>query len=123
MNVLDLSGNHITQIPSSPSQLLSLSKLNSLYLNQNRLTSLPDAIENLTNLECLSLSYNFLPALPHGLAFMHRLRELRLSNNRLTTFPSIVSVLALLLQTSYTYFEKLALIVQKPFLEVRLNLL
>lgn len=57
-----------------------------LYLNYNRLTTLPSSLSLLRNLEFLDLSNNGLTALCDGVARLARLRTLIAKNNRLDEF-------------------------------------
>jgi len=90
LRLLDLSGNHITHLPNTVGEL---SKLKSLFLNQNRLGILPGTFLNLycitfmnelfvcleelcrlEKLEFLALAYNFLKNLPRNFSALENLR-------------------------------------------------
>lgn len=82
---LDLSGNCLTSLPS---QIGSLSKLESLRLNDNELKSLPKEIGNLRALINFECAYNALESLPDSICKMRALMSLNLSCNRLESLPN-----------------------------------
>lgn len=84
LRLLDMSANKIEQLPIN---VAVLRNLKSLFLNQNRLTLLPNELGNLVRLELLSLSYNFIYTLPPTFSLLLNLREVKLSSNRLQEFP------------------------------------
>lgn len=104
---LDISYNHIHQIPgqvgelvllrelkasfnkilSIPPEIGRLKRLRRLVLNSNRLTSLPNEIGRLDQLEELIVSENQLDVIPKQLALLTVLRVLKLQNNKLKTIP------------------------------------
>jgi Leucine-rich repeat (LRR) protein len=55
--------------------------LTKLLLSENQITSLPESIGNLTNLEELDLSGNELSVLPETIFNLNNLTKLSLSNN------------------------------------------
>lgn len=57
-----------------------------LYLNYNRLTSLPSSVSLFCNLEFLDISNNGLSAICEGITRLTRLRTLVAKNNRLDEF-------------------------------------
>lgn len=70
LKTLALEKNALTQLPTSFGQdAASLSELTELYLRENRLTSLPDGIGSLTKLESLYLEDNQLvvDGIPDGI--------------------------------------------------------
>ena len=69
-------------------RLLYLPNLKELWLNDYDLTSLPEGIENLTNLWGLYLQTNKLTSL-EGIDKLTNLKELHLRNNELTTLKGI----------------------------------
>jgi len=69
-------------------RLLYLPNLGELWLNDYDLTSLPEGIENLTNLKELYLRNNELTSL-EGIKNLTNLEGLHLSNNELTTLKGI----------------------------------
>lgn len=76
LNYLNLRDNNLTSIPENIS---SLKNLEILRLDSNKLESLPN-IENLTSLNELDLSYNNLASVP-CLGKLMNLKVLRLGNN------------------------------------------
>jgi len=65
-----------------------LTNLQKLSLYNNQLTSLPAEIGNLTNLQELYLGYNQLTSLPAEIGNLTNLQELYLWNNQLTSLPA-----------------------------------
>jgi Leucine-rich repeat (LRR) protein len=68
--------------------LCSLSRLQTLVLDHNALTRLPDALGRLTCLTRLSVAKNALVELPASLCGLSSLQSLDVSGNALTTLPS-----------------------------------
>ncbi|MCA9524316.1 MAG: leucine-rich repeat domain-containing protein [Myxococcales bacterium] len=79
-----------------PSALDKLSRLRRLDLSFNQLTTLPAALRRLKALRVLSLQGNQLARWPSVLSELSRLRELDLSLNPLTRVPSSIAKLRLL---------------------------
>lgn len=71
-----------------------LSQLQTLYLRNNELSSLPASISQLSQLRTLSLSYNQFSALPSTLVQLSQLQTLYLHNNRLSVLPANISQLS-----------------------------
>lgn len=88
---LDLRGLELTSLPEELGQLTQLEtlRLGGYPHNgrRNHLTSLPDWLVHLKNLRFLSLSSNQLTALPDWLGGVENLQYLDLSNNQLTVLP------------------------------------
>jgi internalin A len=88
---LDLSGQNLTSLPEELAQLTQLETLrlglNLSTFRRNFLTALPDWLANLTNLQYLQLSSNKLTALPDWLAKLTNLQYLNLNHNQLTALP------------------------------------
>jgi Leucine-rich repeat (LRR) protein len=66
------------------SNIWKLRNLNSLYLIENQLSSLPKEIGQLENLKELDLSFNQLTNLPVKIGQLRNLKSLNLSANQLT---------------------------------------
>jgi internalin A len=81
---LYLSGNLLTTLPES---LVQLTQLQSLDLRGNQLTTLPEPLGQLTQLQSLDLSGNQQTTLPEPLGQLTQLSRLNLSGNQLTTLP------------------------------------
>ncbi|KAI5965454.1 CCR4 [Candida theae] len=82
---LDLSGQGLVNL--SP-KLFHYDFLESLYLNNNKLTSIPADISKLRSLRTLDLSHNRLNELPPELGLCFNLRYLYLFDNNIKTLPS-----------------------------------
>ena len=100
---LDLSDGGLSVIPSLVFRDLS-STLTELCLDKNKLTSVPNEIEYLKNLENLGLSENMLTTLPEKLHSLPMLRILDLRYNKFTSLPvcccRLYSLHALLLSSN-----------------------
>lgn len=79
LEVIDLSINKILSIPDA--LFPHLTRLRTLDLRSNRLTSLPYTLEYLTNLEELSVAQNQLVAIPHSIGRLPSLKLLDCSEN------------------------------------------
>ncbi|CAL8105708.1 unnamed protein product [Calicophoron daubneyi] len=84
LTTLDLSFNHITSLPDSIGNCTAMRDLN---LQHNQLTRLPDTIGNLVNLIRLALKYNHLNELPASLSNCTKLDEFNVENNHLSSLP------------------------------------
>ncbi len=87
---LDLEGNRLLSLPKSISNLVNLK---SLSLRNNQLRELPEAILGLTSLESLDLRNNQLRELPEAISGLTNLKSLDLCNNQLTALPETISSL------------------------------
>lgn len=81
---LDLSGQGLLNL--SP-KLFRYDFLESLYLNYNKLTSIPKQIKELRGLRVLDLSHNRITEVPPELGLCYNLRYLYLFDNNIKTFP------------------------------------
>jgi len=88
---LNLRNNQLTTLPEAIAQLSNLSGLD---LGYNQLTTLPEAIAQLSNLTVLDLSNNQLTTLPEAIAQLSNLSLLDLSDNQLTTLPEAIAQLS-----------------------------
>ena len=86
---LDLSCNHIVQLPSDPLPV----SLGDLHLSSNRLRSLPESLCALENLTTLKVDNNALESLPAQLGHIVALAELNASKNRLDWLPPSIGLL------------------------------
>lgn len=82
---LDLSGQGLVNL--SP-KLFQYDFLESLYLNNNRLTTIPPIIRKLRGLRTLDLSHNRIAEVPAQLGLCYNLRYLYLFDNHITTLPN-----------------------------------
>jgi Leucine-rich repeat (LRR) protein len=92
LRMLDLGHNLLTRLPEELSELDGLSDF--LYLHDNRLTSLPDSLEQLTKLRYLNISQNEFEVFPQCISNMSGLIELRISDNDLISLPDSVGRLS-----------------------------
>jgi Leucine-rich repeat (LRR) protein len=89
--ILDLSHLGLTTLPE---MIGSLSNLERLRLNNNQLTSLPETIGNLSKLKDLNLSINQLTSIPKEIGNLTNLEWLDLSFNQLTSIPVTIGNLS-----------------------------
>ncbi|EGV66477.1 glucose-repressible alcohol dehydrogenase transcriptional effector [Yamadazyma tenuis ATCC 10573] len=82
---LDLSGQGISNV--SP-KLFNYDFLESLYLNNNKLTAVPSMISRLRGLRTLDLSQNKIEDIPGDLGLCYNLRYLYLFDNEIKTLPN-----------------------------------
>jgi Leucine-rich repeat (LRR) protein len=126
---LDLSRNHLTQIPdkvfeikelkvlklfgnqldSVSSRIGELVNLEELYIGKNNLTTLPKEIGQLKNLKILSLQYNEIDSLPNEIGDLEKLETLWLDQNRLVHLTDSIGKLKNLkvLQVRFNRLEAL----------------
>jgi Leucine-rich repeat (LRR) protein len=69
-----------------------MKSLLSLHLENNKLTSLPDGFENLTNLKMLFMCKNNLTELPVAISNLKMLEWLGLSDNQLVSLPDEIDI-------------------------------
>src|SRR5260370_4797665 len=88
---LDLSDRGIAELPN---QIGKLVDLQIILLDNNRLTSLPESMCQLLNLQWLSLGDNLFNAFPPSIGNLPQLHELWLNGNRISQLPQTVAELA-----------------------------
>ena len=81
---LDLNGNQLTTLPESIGRMTSLWSLN---LGDNRLTALPESISQLENLGGLRLDGNQFATLPKVISTFAKLHTFSLNEIQLATLP------------------------------------
>jgi Leucine-rich repeat (LRR) protein len=86
-SMLDLGGMSIRSIGASLSLYTTYSFLTALYINHNKLSSLPSSIGELTNLVILDISVNQIRLLPTEIGHCRQLREMWAFDNLLETLP------------------------------------
>src|SRR5665647_2888569 len=74
-----------------------------LHLSFSNLTSLPDSMGSLTQLQELYVCYNQLTSLPDSIGQLTQLRELYVSNNQLTSLPDNIEQLTQLQKLNASY--------------------
>jgi Leucine-rich repeat (LRR) protein len=93
LDELNVGNNLIKQIPP---EMGGLSKLTSLWLDDNHLDEFPVVLCSLTTLTELRLSGNQIPHIPQSISVLKGLRTLSIDNNKLTEFPmGILDLLSL----------------------------
>lgn len=85
LRTLDLGHNVLSSLPDSMAELQALEIL---YIHDNRLSVLPSWLGSLRSLTYLNVAENGLRSLP-GVAGLSRLIELRAMHNRLTDVPEL----------------------------------
>jgi Leucine-rich repeat (LRR) protein len=91
IKILNLSYNRISVIPDTLGALVALTSLQKLYLYNNQISVIPDAIATLTSLQILYLSDNQISVIPDAIAALTSLQELYLYNNRISLIPVSLS--------------------------------
>ena len=87
---LDLRSNQLTTLPENIGELQNLQKLS---LGGNQLTALPESIGGLENLQMLFLYANQLTALPESIGKLRSLQTLYLYSNQLRWLPESIDKL------------------------------
>jgi len=98
--ILNLHNNNLTSLPESISKLTNLQILD---LSENRITELPSSIGKLTKLVNLNLSGNKITKLPSFIGKLTQLMTLDLGCNNLTKLPPQIGNLTKLLTLSLDY--------------------
>ncbi len=82
------------QLTTLPEFLVNLSQLQQLSLYDNQLTTLPECFGNLSQLQWLNLDSNQLTTLPECFGNLSQLQWLNLDSNQLTTLPECLGNLS-----------------------------
>ncbi|CAH3187807.1 unnamed protein product, partial [Porites lobata] len=85
LRLLNVRNNQLVGLPTS---IQRLTKLERLYLFENKLTELPAEIGDLRELRTLSVRDNHLIDLPTSIKRLTKLEELELTRNKLTELPT-----------------------------------
>lgn len=64
-----------------------MAKLTHIYLGNNKLSSFPEELSHLKNLEVLCAPSNFITEIPPALSALKRLTQLDLSHNQIKNVP------------------------------------
>jgi len=99
---LYLINNELTSIPESICSLINLQKL---YLSNNKITNIPEFISSLIHLRQLILSNNQITSIPESICSLINLQELYLYNNKITNIPYYISSLINLRKLHLSYYE------------------
>ncbi|KAF9918896.1 cysteinyl-tRNA synthetase [Linnemannia zychae] len=91
LQVLDLRGNKIKDL--SKSRLQDAKELITLFLQSNRLETIPDSFEAFEHLRILNISSNYMSKVPLVLFRIQSLEELDLSFNEITEIPEEIGQL------------------------------
>lgn len=84
---LEKQFDHLCKLYKNSLRVLIISSSN--YTKS--ISSIPESIGNLVNLECLSITYNYgLKCIPESIKNLHKLRKLYLNNNSIETLPKCV---------------------------------
>jgi len=89
LTFLNLNHGTITTIPDAIGQLTQLMRLN---LSHNHIIKISPAIENLSELQYLDLSHNLIYELPESMSNLRQLLTMKLQDNKLSTLPAISSL-------------------------------
>jgi internalin A len=92
---LNISGLGLTSLPEA---IFNLTAIKQLRLSANQLTALSESIGCFSTLNELHLNSNSLRALPEAIGRLTSLKQISLSNNRLTTLPKAIGRLTSLRQ-------------------------
>ena len=99
---LDLSFNALDILPT---ELCSLKNLEVLLLNDNRIVTIPDTINQLTHIKLLNLSNNEFTAIPNSLGFLVNVEEIDISMNTVTQFNDVLLKLPKIKKLNLVYNE------------------
>ena len=94
LNILDLSHNQFTAVPS---EIWTFKSLKTLKIDNNYLKVLPSEVFSLPLLENLSVSHNYLQAIPQAIAKVHKtLNVLNIAHNHIEQIPKELTSLSAL---------------------------
>lgn len=88
LEILDLSGNQLSELPQ---QLSQLKKLKIVFFSDNEFTVFPEVLSLLPNLEMIGFKANKINTVPEH-SFPPKLRWLILTNNRLAKLPDSIGM-------------------------------
>lgn len=87
---LYLNNNSLTSVPP---EIGKLKNLDTLYIPTNSLTSIPAEIGNLTSLKYLNIERNSITSIPTSIGGLNNLINLSIGNNNLTSIPKEIGKL------------------------------
>ena len=87
LKILYLNDNSLTHLPAAFEQL---HKLYVLSLRKNKFTEFPPQLLELKELDNVDLSFNKIDKIPEGITQLTQLKRLNLRNNRITTLPQSI---------------------------------
>ena len=90
LRALDLTKNRLTNIPQNLNQL---QKLEILTLSKNKLQIFPIVICSMPNLKSISVSNNIITNMPTCIQYLTKLEHLDIFNTQIDSFPSELSLL------------------------------
>ena len=96
-NIIELDCS-INKLSSLPESIGNLTQLQRFSCSMNQLTTLPESIGNLTQLQKLQCESNKLTTLPESIGNLTQLKELDCNRNQLTSLPESIENLTQLLE-------------------------
>ena len=100
LQTLNLQQNYLTELPEEIGKLFHLKILN---LSENLLQQLPDAIGLLSNLTSLNVKHNQLSHLPDSIGLLSNIMELEIAYNQLQRLPETIGSLSNLISLDARY--------------------
>jgi hypothetical protein len=102
INKLVIVSVYFSKLKTIPDQINNLTELTSLYLDNNELTTVPGTIGNLKKLQVLNLAYNKIKILPESIGDLINLEYLNLDgNNELKINVDVIGKLKNLKQLNF----------------------